>query len=489
LQHFFDWSREHLDPGRPWLILGKGPSFGLRTRIDLSGYHLLSLNHVVREQPVLLAHMIDLDVVDACGEALLRQADYVVLPWYPHTQNAPGTQSLEVLVPSHQLLRRLDDAGRLLWYDLSTAPGRHGPGPVVQATYFSAEAAVSLLAQAGVRRVRSLGVDGGAAYSGEFADLEGRTLLANGRPAFDLQFQGIARTILRTGIDFAPLDLPAPIIVLVPANPSSALPAKVLEFAVRKRTSMTVQVCRWVGDGGVAGALEPVSEADGFRRAIVLSPSALVLDDLRKVWGQPFEREGIEVPESSMGDTRRVAPAMAVVTAADSQRFEQLCRRAMALVGAAAGGPDVGPVLPTLPARWNHPDRFDPSDTAVVHFAAPELQPWVSRAHPVGHLWVTELLEAVRERFVPADLIRSEVHLGHVRPSLLEQVERGLEESLLVPRSVRRRDATFAPRGGPMPVSSGLLSDPLLVLRALGRQARRRVNAYRQQRAARRGSA
>jgi hypothetical protein len=214
-----------------------------------------------------------------------------------------------------------------------------------------------------------------------------------------------------------------------------------------------------------------------------------VLDDLRKVWGQPFEREGIEVPESSMGDTRGMAPAIAVVTVADSRRFDQMCRQAVALVGAAAGGPNVESVVTTLPARWSRPDRFDRSDTAIVHFAAPELQPWLSRAHPVGHLWVAELLEAVRERFFSTDLIRSEVQLGHVRPSLLEQVERGLEESLLVPRSARRGDATFAPRGGPTPASSGVLSDPLLVLRALGRQARRRVNAYRQQRAARRGSA
>jgi hypothetical protein len=468
MQHFFEWFAHCANPARPWLILGKGPSFGLRDRFDLSGYELLSLNHAVREQPVLLAHIIDLDVVDACGDALLNQAGFTVLPWYPHVRSSPGTRSLAELVPSHPLLRRLDAEGRLLWYDLSTAPRRHGPGPVVQATYFSAEAAVNLLARAGVRCVRSLGVDGGAAYSGQFADLQRSTLLANGQPAFDLQFQGIARTILRTGIDFAPLNLPAPILVQVSGHPGSALPAKVLDFAVRKRASMTV-------------ASEVESGAGGFHRAVVLSPEALVLDDLRKLWARPWEREGIEVPEGSDAD---VPPAIALVTASDLRRFDRMCRQARALLGSAAGSQEAAAVTAALPAAWSHRDRWDSAETALLHFAAPEFQPWLSRAHPFAHLWVAELLEAVREGFVSHDLLGSEVRLGHVRPSLLEQVEQGIEESLLVPRAARRRDASFIPAGGPRPARGGLLSDPILVLRALGRQARRRARAYRQQRAA-----
>src|SRR5215213_6716504 len=170
MQHFFDWFAGR-DPNRPWLILGKGPSFGLRSRVDLGRYDLLSLNHAVREQRVVLAHMIDLDVVDACGEALFEQAEFVAVPWYPHVNHGPGTQSLGELVHTHPMLGRLSAAGRLLWYDLVVAPRRYGPGPVVQAACFSAEAAVSLLALAGVRRVRSLGVDGGGGYSANFEDL------------------------------------------------------------------------------------------------------------------------------------------------------------------------------------------------------------------------------------------------------------------------------------------------------------------------------
>jgi hypothetical protein len=482
LEHFFDWFERQSGPGRPWLILGKGPTFALRDRYELRDYHLLSLNHAVREQPVLLAHMIDLDVVDACGDALLQQARYVVLPWYPHAENAAGTRSLEQVVPTHPILRRLADEGRLLWYDLSTAPRRHGPGPVVQATYFSAEAAVSLLALAGVRRVRSLGVDGGSGYSTDFDDLTDRTLLANGQPGFDLQFGGIARTILHTGVDFAPLDQPAPIMVHAATAEGSSLPDRVLEFSVRKHTSMSVRV-QWIRSPGESGTgAADVTDAAGtwnpgeLRRAIALRSGALVLDDLRRLWARPLEREVVEVPRRSGTGGTAVSPAIAVVTASDARSLATLIR------GAEPG--HAVPVAATLPASWNRCDHFEEGDTSLLCYATPGLQPWISRAHPFGHLWVATLIEAVETGFVTLDQIRSDVRQGHVRPSLLEQVERGDPESLLVSWSARRRDAEFTPPSGASPKVPGLLEDSLLVLRALARHARRQVGVYRRRRTA-----
>lgn len=121
----------------------------------------MSLNHVVREQAVIVAHMIDYDVVDACGESILNNAQFLVLPWVPHINNRPGRHNLAELAQIHPLLRRMNEQGRLLWYNHSKARQRHGDSPVVRVKFFSAVAAVNLLAQAGVRTIRSLGVDGG----------------------------------------------------------------------------------------------------------------------------------------------------------------------------------------------------------------------------------------------------------------------------------------------------------------------------------------
>ena len=479
MQHFFDWFRHHEQSDQPWLILGKGPTFALRDRYDLARYRLLSLNHAVREQAVRLAHVIDLDVVDACSEALRRHADYVVLPWYPHVDNGPGARPLGELVQGHPVLRTLADEGRLLWYDLSTAPRRQSPGPVVEATYFSAEAAVSLLALAGVRQVRSLGIDGGATYSADFDDLRRRTLLANGQPGFDLQFRGIARTILRTGVDFAPLDLPAPIALLIGSSKGSALPDQVLEFSARQRTSMSLRVYRLSPSADPAEAWTAMAElsedAMGRRRAILLPTGGLVLEDLRGLWPRPEPPGDADQAAATRtrADTREpgASTAPAVITAADPAGLS------LALSGLQSGGGP--PHAIDVPARWKRRDRVEDGDTSFLIYERPELRPWLSRGHPHAHLWVATLIEAVEHGAVSLEQVRAEVRGGLVRPSLLEQVERGSPETALVSWSARRRDEAFVPPEGPQPRQSGFLDDPLLLLRALARQARRRAALYR----------
>jgi hypothetical protein len=488
LQQFFDWSREQVDPDDPWLILGKGPTFGSRDRFDLREFKLLSLNHVVREQAVSLAHIIDLDVVNDCAEALERQAAWVVLPWYPHVKNRPGRLALPDLVARSPLLRRLDDQRRLLWYDLSTGRHRHGPGPVVQATYFSAEAAVGLLALAGVRRVRSLGVDGGVSYSADFDDLTRQTLLANGQRGFDLQFQGIARTIHATGVDFAPLDQPSPVLACVLCGERTALPSRVLEFSIRRHTSMSVRVEPVRSPGDIERAAQAKAQdwdatpSLRWRRAIVLRSGALVLDDLRKLWARPLDREVVETPRQASACGAPSADGVLVVTAADPRRLATLAEAALNTERAPAEGAalpgSAGAGTPGLPASWGRRDAFLPGMTSILHYADPTLQPWVSRAHPFAHLWVATLVDAVRSGFISLDLIRTEIGLGHVRPSLLEQVERGNPESLFLSRAARRRDVGFRPAEGPTPAQTRLPPDPAVVLRALARHARRRMGAY-----------
>src|SRR5438093_922771 len=79
-----DWIRSASFPSKPWLILGKGPTFSQRGSFDLTQFNLMSLNHVVREQKVDVAHVIDVDVVKDCGEALLHNCRWVLMPRRPH---------------------------------------------------------------------------------------------------------------------------------------------------------------------------------------------------------------------------------------------------------------------------------------------------------------------------------------------------------------------------------------------------------------------
>lgn len=477
MRHFFDWFSRQALPDAPWLILGKGPTFALRDRFDLSGYHLLSLNHAVREQPVLVAHIIDLDVVASCGDSLESQARYVALPWHPHVENRPTPLSIEDALPRIPVLRRLADADRLLWYDLSTSPTRHGNRPVVRATYFSAEAALNLLALAGARRVRTLGVDGGTEYSGDFDDLRRETLLANGQSNFDLQFEGFARTILETGVDLAPLNVPSPVRVYVAHAPEETLPVAVLRHSVRRRASLTVELiplpigAPWPEETGVP--------------ALVLSPRVQCLADVRPLWtGERHEREVlVPTPASREGDGSIGLALAGPGVGPEVAQLAGLVRSgaSLARLGAALQAPARARLHPTFqPSRNNQSGH-----TRFVYYAANGSEPWLSRTHPLGHLWVRDLLHATACGAISPELVAAEIRRGHVRPSLGYQVEHRVEEPLLIPRAAWRLDRDFVPPEGESSRRHDPLETSLALLQALVREAKRRARALRARSAAR----
>jgi hypothetical protein len=421
----------------------------------------MSLNHAVREQPVLAAHIIDVDVVRDCWDAIEQNARVLVMPWYPHVHNAVGARTLAELVGEIPVLQRLRDEGRLLWYDLSTSPLRNGSGPVVEATYFSAEAALNLLAAAGVRRVRTLGIDGGSSYSPAFEDLRDKTLLANGRSSFDLQFEGFARTIARTGVDFSPLDRPAPARVLSVFSPDEALAVAVLHHSIRRRASLTVEAAA-IPEGSSA------SVEDG--QTVILPPRAQVLTDLRSLWGHSLPALDLVIPGAAEGSALGLAIAGLGLG-------ESLVGLASAIRAGASEDrivQDGVNLRPLLPSAWTPASAGAAGgDAVILYFPADGSEPWVARDHPLGHIWVRDLLDAIAHHHLEPESVAQQVTLGHVRPSLLYQVEHGIEEPLLLPRRARRLDRAFA-AGRDVPRKPAVRWRPMLgaVARQVGRWTR-----------------
>ncbi len=505
MQSFFEWfEAEGIDPNQPWLILGKGPSFAKRDEHDLRPYHTMSLNHVVREQVVTVAHMIDYDVVDGCGESILNNARFLVLPWVPHINNRPGRHNLEELAKIHPLLRSMNAQGRLLWYNHSRVRQRHGDSPVVRVKLFSAVAALNLLVLAGVRKIRSLGVDGGATYSKEFDDLKKTTLLSNRRASFDRQFEEIARTIATTGIDYAPLDLESPIRVYVGATEAELLPVKVLEYSIRKHASMRVEVFP-LSRSGITIPLprnpkqQPrtpfsfqrflIPALTGYRgRAIYLDSDMQVFRDIRALWILPFSgadlltasepKRSVRLPQFSVmvlncetlhWDIREIVRALddSLLT------YEELVYQ-MSLVKN---------IRADINLEWNALERFSARETALLHFTDMSTQPWVSQENPLGYLWTGDLIEAIDAGAVSVDFVKQEVANGHVRPSLSCQVENRISDSLLLPRGARRLDAKFIPPYRSLSKQHGYpWVHPGKRLRALVRHCYHNNPAYRYQR-------
>lgn len=505
MKTFFEWFEDQcFKPDTPWLIFGKGPSFAKRTSYDLSSFQTISLNHAVREQSVTLAHMIDLDVVDGCADVLEANAQFVVMPWIPHVKNKPTSLTLLQCVASKPVLQRLDQQGRLLWYNLSTA-GEARPGcPVVHTRFFSAEAAINLLAMAGVKQIRSLGIDGGATYSKEFSDLTEKTLLANGRSSFNRQFEEIAKTIMKTNVDYAPLDVESPIRVYVATTEVQMLAVKVLEFSIRKHASVAVEVVP-LHEAGVEIPMPKdaknyprtpfsfqrfvIPAVRGYKgRAIYLDSDMQVFTDIRQLWTLPFRGADV-LAAREPGDTGR-KPQFSVMLI-DCERLQWDIREIVeALDSGNLSYEDLmyrmtvaSNVQADIDPSWNSLERYSEGETALLHYTDMNTQPWVSRENPLGYLWFRDLFEAIDTGFISIEYVRDHVLKGYIRPSVMYQIENRIEDSFLLPKKARALDAKFAaPYQGIHRHGSSPWSNHIGRLRALARLIYQQTPLFRVQR-------
>ncbi len=184
------------DDGRPWALVGKGPSFDAvfgapielrRVERVRASARILALNHVAAVVPCTIAHAIDVEAVVAP-----LAADCFVVPSIMHV-NCTGRPGMHVGAalqrPSTErsaavgVLASYAEDGRLIQYvkravHVSTAPRE------VCAMYFSAEAALCVLGLLGAKRIFTIGIDGGDAYAAPFQHLPP---LSNGRESFDAQ--------------------------------------------------------------------------------------------------------------------------------------------------------------------------------------------------------------------------------------------------------------------------------------------------------------
>lgn len=441
-----DWfSSAGLDD-RPWLLLGKGPTFERRHQYDLGDYHLLGLNHTVSVMKVDVAHIIDVDVVGDCADTLLANCRWLLMPRYPHLESTAGTRRLEEWFSEHPVLAELDDQGRLVWYNLSGSPV-HGRSPVIGAKGFSSEAALNLLGTLGIREVRSLGVDGGRSYAASFEHLADRTLLANGAGSFDEQFDRLEVAAAEHGIDYRPLV--EPLRIFVGTDESQVVAHRVLEYSIRRSSSIPVSVHPMLDAVGRIPrdpANKPrttfsfcrflIPRLCGFRgRALYLDADMLVFGDVAELADLAFDdqvllctapppTEAWDGHHSTYLGTRSTAVMLLdcgrlrwevdeVIDGLDDGRYtyEELMSQVCVV--------DPEQIADRIPPRWNDLERYEPGETKLLHYTVVPTQPWKNDRNPLGELWMGYYRDAVRDGAVPPEEVEALVASGQGKKSLL----------------------------------------------------------------------
>jgi lipopolysaccharide biosynthesis glycosyltransferase len=479
MKNFFDWFNSDLrDKKKEWLIIGKGPSFSRRNEFDLSQYNIMALNHTVREIKTTLAHAIDFDVVENCVEEIKKNAEYLVMPLIPNVNNKPGNKTIHQLMEDHLFLKNME--GKILWYhlhltdyrsdiwkDLISGQKQIDKYPIVPATYFSSEAAVNLLAMAGIKKMRTLGIDGGKSYSSTFDDLKDKTLLNNQQNSFDIQFASIAKTIMEKKLDYAPVYVEeSPIRIFVGSQEEQMLSVKVLEYSIRKYCSMNVEVFP-LFHSTIRYALpkDPknkprtpfsfqrflIPQLKEFKgKGIYLDSDMQVFKDIKDLWTTPMENAEILSAYESSSTGRRPQFAVmlidceklkwdinSIVKKLDSGEFtyEQL----MYQMGEAKN------IKPTLEKEWNSLEYFEEGKTCLLHYTDMDKQPWLFHHNPLAHVWFKELANAVNDGFISYDYIAKHILAGNVRPSIIYQVRKKKFDPLTMSAFARFFDSWFTP--------------------------------------------
>ena len=438
--------------GRPFgdrtdfVVLGKGPTYARRSEFDLTGHVQISLNHVVAQQPVDIAHMIDFDVAEACADSIAANARWLLMPRHPHLQYKATLLSLDELIQYVPTLAALEEEGRIVCYDLEGAGGASPSlGTNITAQYFSSEAAVDLAGHLGARKVSTLGIDGGTRYAGNFASLANTTRLANGQPSFSIQFERLDEIARRHGITVEPLV--QPLKVYVGVQERELIAARVLAFSINEHASQPVQVVH----------LHPVKrlpvdarnrqrtpfsfsrflipELNGYEgRALYVDSDMQVFDDITTLWSIPFDGAKVLctdqkfIPPQWRGNPdfhpgRQMSVMMLdcgslawnideIIDGLDSGQmtYEDLMFK-MTLV------PD-DQVRDGLPEGWNHLEHFVPGETKLLHYTAVPTQPWKTADNPNVRIWEDAFIRACEAGYIDAELVEKQIEAGHVRPSL-----------------------------------------------------------------------
>ncbi|MEO8011305.1 MAG: glycosyltransferase [Dokdonella sp.] len=230
------------------------------------------------------------------------------------------------------------------------------------------------------------------------------------------------------------------------ADRSQQLPFEVLSWSIRRHASLPVEI-RMFDNGSAPTPADPRHSAYtefsfarfaipalcGFEgKAVYIDSDMLVFGDIAELWRTPMQgaRIAIEIGSRNQADHGKHAAVMLL----DCARLDWHVDRIVGGLGMhydynalMAIDPllEPGDMQERIASGWNDLDHFDPARTRNLHFTEIRTQPWVHAGHPHGSLWVDAVRAMLGDRSVSEAMIREEVALGHVRPSLL--VELGLE--------------------------------------------------------------
>lgn len=434
-----DFFKDYKWDGRDWLLLGKGPSLDTINNFDISNYNVISLNQVCRDRKVHIAFIIDWDVVTQLGDNLYSNCDYLVMPYYPHVGwRAIKEITLGNICQSHPVLSKMANEGRVFGYNLSTIPIRVNDSPVVKARYYSAEAAVNILAKLGVKNIRTLGIDGGNQQSQVFSDLENH----NKERGYDLQWKEIRKSIYRYNLQFGPLGVDCPIRIFIGAGNEQLVPALVLKHSILKHATMSVDVTimnewnhpmpkdrkNWPRTPFSFQRFMIPEKCKYQGHAIYMDSDMLVFGDVKEIWTGDMDYGQVLVMRSDDVDKHKAKFSVYKINCSQpgwpiEEIIQYLDDGSLTYEQLVFDGGAFRTIRDNFNSGWNSLEEYTEGKTKLLHYTEMYNQPWHANPnHPLGYLWFKELKETISDGSISKELITDHVKRGCLLPKCLEVI-------------------------------------------------------------------
>lgn len=237
--------------------------------------------------------------------------------------------------------------------------------------------------------------------------------------------------------------------VFIASTPAEWLPARVLEFSIRETTNAPVEVAQLhTFDRPIPMPVEVKNRPRtpfSFQRflipelcgqsgqAIYLDADMQVFRDITELWSFPMRGCDVQTVIEGKKGRRGQFSVMLLDCAALGWNVDEIVAALdrgelnyESLMYEMRVARRIGR---DIPPEWNSLEHYEAGRTALTHYTDMNTQPWVSRDNPLESVWVNCLMRAVKTGFISTDELRREAASGHIRPSLLVQVERGIASS------------------------------------------------------------
>jgi glycosyl transferase family 8 len=256
----------------------------------------------------------------------------------------------------------------------------------------------------------------------------------------------------------------APVRVYVGSQEAQIVPVKVLEYSIRKHTTRPVDVfplhhatVEFPMPRDVRNRPRTpfsfqrfyIPQLAGYQgRAVYLDSDMQVFKDIGEVWSLPFDGADL-LSAWEVGGSGRKPQFSVMLLNCEALRWD------LNEIVAALDRGDLtyetlmyemrvaSRIRAAIDPSWNSLERYEEGKTGLLHYTEMTTQPWISRANPLGHLWVRDLIEAVDGGVIERALVEAHVHEGHLRPTLLHQLDHRIADPSALPASAVAADASY----------------------------------------------